>query len=655
MLEKIEQQLDSLARLPLSSCMAMSILARMEIAKHAFETHPRRKSSRSLSQSGLHNIVDTTKLLNACPIPTLSEIKDHYEMTQTLIRQTIISRMMTQLSDGRAYDANELASLVDNYSIGLFVKSTPLAIAEKGITEAARPQDIKDVMSYILPRFVNSEHFDCLNNAEIHFTDDPYMFYQNPEDKFNPNNRSRTYSLRKDKKGKYHITFLLRHNIKENYTDAFELMSFMGFIETARAYAKKHPQCSIGETVQNLAKANTGMILRKGICPLAKPKDVIKEKTKTPAAMKDVANKIKKELKIKNIDSPKHVMFGNDFSVTLLIATGVITPEEFEEIRKEAKKEAKITNKPLKIVSEQELRGLKREDDKLIMRQFSSLQYLNRYTGNNELMKQLQTRLEDAVSTVRKRIIQPTHTALGSYVDVIDFTNLGNHIINHIDNVKIRNIVKGLKKKKFKYYSLPYPLGDSIDGLVRAFKNQFGITNFGFFGKVGAVPVEGSKVQRGRIVIPSDTMEMSMQQNEDGSVDGINAFNNILKPKDAIIISDADPHKTVVSVNGLSLQTLEDLPRLKKLIKKRFGDIEYADLLLDMEAHYFNRICTDLGIVPAAIYYVSDLTREKTPDPYSDSKNGSNHTIVQSLGAEGTLASVISPFTILNKWLQMHN
>jgi hypothetical protein len=71
-----------------------------------------------------------------------------------------------------------------------------------------------------------------------------------------------------------------------------------------------------------------------------------------------------------------------------------------------------------------------------------------------------------------------------------------------------------------------------------------------------------------------------------------------------------------------------------------------------MEADYFNDICLELGVVPASIYYVSDLTLEKTPDPYLQTLSGHDHTIVNALGAEGTLASVVSPFTILKKWLQ---
>lgn len=582
--------------------------------------------------------------------PEFADIPPDVEMTQTLTREEVMFRMMTRISEGRTYKATELASLVDNYPIGLFVKSKESAIEMEGILKTADKEDIKGTMSYVLPRFVNSTHFQNLNNAEVHFTDDVEQFYADTSPKFVPNNRSRVYSIQIDKTGKSTITFLLRHNIKENYTDAFELISFMGFIETAREYVKTNKATDMGYMVETLEKGQ-GLTLSKSKEKLAKPWEVSNTPEMIPSAMQDVVSKIKRELSIIDCETPGHVMFGNDFSVPLLIGTGVIEPDEFQYIKSVAEKESRESRKMNKIVSEEEIKGLFKSDDKEIMRQFSMLQYLNRYTGNDSTMKQMQIRLENATSSVRKRIIQPTHTALGSYVDIIDFTNLTDKIVENIDNSEIRNIVRDLKKQKFRYYSLPYPLGDSIHGLTYAFKKELGVTNFGFFGKVGAVPVEGSKVARGRVVMPEKTTVMSVQKWSDRAIKGIRDYPNILSGNDVVIISNADPHKVVVSVNGLTLQSLKDLPRLKKLIREIYGGLEYSDLLLDMEAAYFNEACISLGVVPAAIYYVSDLTKEKTPDPYAVNMDGNGHTIINALGAEGTLASLVSPFTILKKWV----
>ena len=580
------------------------------------------------------------------------------EMTQTLTREEVMFRMMTRLSDGRTYSAEELASLADNYPIGIFVKSNHEAIQVDGILETAHPDDVKGVMSYVLPRFVNSRHFKHINNADVQFTDDPESFFADGTEKFIPNNRSRVYSLWTDEKGKSHITFLLRHNIKENYTDAFELVSFMGFIETARAYGKKHTDPNVGYMVAGLAEGQ-GMSLSKGTL-LHKPWEVESVSShEAPKVMRDVVDKIDVELKALSIDSPRHVLFGNDFSVELLIGTGVIQPEDFAYIQAIAVQEGKGN----KIVSEDELVGLKKEDDKEIMRQFSALQYLNRYFGGDTRMVQLKLRLEGAVSTVRKRIIQPTHTALGSFIDVIDFANLGDNIIQGIDNEEIKGIVQRLKNEKFNYYSLPYPLGDSMHGIVRAFKNKFNIDNYGFFGKVGAVPTEDSRVARGRVVLPKRTTTISVQRNDSVSslkqgvkkageeLEGIRDFPNLLAPEDVVVISHADTHTVVASVNGLTLQSQQDFPRVKKLIRERHDTRSYSDLLLDMEADYFNDACQSIGVVPAAIYYVSDLTLEKTQDPYASQSTSHLHTIVNALGVEGTLASVVSPFTILKKWL----
>lgn len=616
----------------------------------------------SLYMSSVNPLVPRVRksadLRNFAPVP------QGIEMTRTVAREEVMFRMMTRLADGRDYRAEELVSLFDNYPIGLFIESKDEAIIRDGILEAAHPDDIKRIMSYVLPRFVDRQHVANLNNAEIHFTDNPEDFYNDKAPKYVPNSRSRVYSHSIDKENKSHFTFLLRHNIKENYTDAFELVSFMGFIETAREYGKKHKDLDAGYQVHNLASGK-GMTLSKRNMSLSKPYDVAMPRTgdpysqtekqkEVPIAMQDVVDKISSELQMLGIESPKHVMFGNDFSVPLLIGTGVIKQEEFDYIRAVAEEEARVTQMNSKIVSETEIERLNKDDDKEIIRQFSLLQYLNRYTpGKDVMMDVLAGRFKTAVSAVQKRIIQPTHTALGSYVDVIDFSGLNETIISQIDNEEIKAIVQNLKDNSFSYYSLPYPLGDSINGIVRAFNSKFNITNFGFFGKVGAVPVEGSKVARGRVVIPDQTGSMHMQRSKDGKASSIKRISNILRPNDAVIIKSADAHKVVVSVNGITMQSQEDIPSLKIMIQEQNGG-EYADLLLDMEADYFNDVCIELGIDPAAIYYVSDLTLEKTPDPYflNDYYRGHSNTIVDSLGAQGTLASLVSPFTILKKWLE---
>lgn len=606
-----------------------------------------------LSQAGYHSGGSTRLNAEFATLPTSTE------MTQTLTREEVMFRMLTRLSDGETYSSTELASLADNYPIGIFVKSNREAIQIDGIVETAHPDDVKGAMSYVLPRFVNSRHFSQINNADVHFTDDPEAFFADGTEKFIPNNRSRVYSLRTDETGKNHITFLLRHNIKENYTDAFELLSFMGFIETARSYGKRHANHSMGHMVTGLAEGR-GMSLSRGI-HLRRPWEIeTGEYThEAPKAMQDAVGKIDAELRLLDIPTPKHVLFGNDFSVELLIGTGVVQQEDFAHIRSIAVREGKGD----KIVSEEELVGLKKQDDKEIMRQFSALQYLNRYSGADARMNQLKLRLEEAVGTIRKRVIQPTHTALGSHIDVIDFAKLGDSIIQGIDNEEIKGIVQRLKGVKFNYFSLPYPLGDSMHGIVRAFKNKFDITQFGFFGKVGAVPTVNSSVARGRVVLPKKTTTISIQRNDAylheghgiGNLEGIQDFPNILVPEDVVIISHADSQNIVASVNGLTAQSNQDFPRVKKIIREKDKTDTYPDLLLDMEADYFNGVCKSIGVVPAAIYYVSDLTLERTQDPYVANSIDHLHTIVNALGAEGTLASVVSPFTILKKWLDVSN
>jgi hypothetical protein len=160
-----------------------------------------------------------------------------------------------------------------------------------------------------------------------------------------------------------------------------------------------------------------------------------------------------------------------------------------------------------------------------------------------------------------------------------------------------------------------------------------------------------NRLRRGRVVIPEQTTVMSAQTDYPDKK-GLRHYPNGIKPEDTVIIRQGDVHRVLATVNGLTMQSLEDYPRLKKLVKQLNADSTFPSLLLDMEADTFNEVCQSLGIVPDAIYYVSDLTREKTPNPYAEGTNGKDETIVESLGAEGTLASVVTPFTILNAWIE---
>ncbi len=581
---------------------------------------------------------------NFAPIP------QDTELTRTLNREDIIGRIFTRMVDGKIVAGSDLAELMDNYPLGIFTKSDVATIIREGAIHRADPDDISGVMSYIMPRMVHHTHFQALNNAEIHFTDSAKDFYADKSKKYVPNNRTRVYSHYVDENGKNHFTYLLRHSIKENYTDIFELFSFAGFIEVARAYAKTHPNAEISAAVKNLANGQPMSLSRTGM-RLKHIWEVASGKNEVPDSMRQAAEVIQNELKRHDIQTPKHVMFGNDFSVPLLIGTGVIEPHEFDYIIQIAEQEARTNNVKSKIVSDEEMKGLRSDDDRLIMKQFSALQYLNRFqSGQDVVMDQLKQALDTEATKVRRRIVQPTSTALGSTVDVIDFKELADDIICKIDNKEIQGIVRRAKQMGFSYLSLPYPLGDSVHGLVRAFKHILHVDSYGFFGKVGGVPMLDDRLRRGRVVISEKTTVMSAQTNYPEKK-GLRRYPNGIKAEDTIIISRGDVHRVLVTVNGITMQSLEDYLRLKILVKKLNEDNTFSSLLLDMEADTFNAVCQSLGIVPDAIYYVSDLTCEKTPNPYAKVNNGENETIVKSLGAEGTLASVVTPFTILNVWI----
>lgn len=589
------------------------------------------------------------------------KLAEHGGAEATIFRERLILDMMTTLSSSnRVYKASELESLTSNYPINLLVRTSKEQLVPVGI-ESAHPEDINAVASYLLPRFVNKNHYKLLNDAEIEFTDNAEEFYKKGGDLYVPSSRTRVYSLETDEKGHSKITFLLRHSIKDNYTDAQELVSSLSFLEGIRSYAKHQTpnnnyllhksqfdpdpkkKLELSKVVQDLRRGK-GMTLKKsnlGLEPYWSAPQVINNpgNKEAPLVMQDVMNKLKEQLDARGIEAPKRVMYGNDFSVELLIGTGLMSEANFDHILKIA------TNNKVELVTDDMARTIKKDEDRDILKKYSAIQYLSRYEGGDSLMHSLKVLYQDSLNSIKRTIISPTYTALGSVISVIDFSNLSEEIISGIKNTTINEMVRGLKDIKYSYFSLPYPLGDSIYGLTTAFNREFGVEDFGFFGKVGVVPTPGSKSEKGRVVIPEYTAP-SFLFDKNQAV----KFKNRLKPEDTIIISAADAHEGMVSVNALSLQTLDDIKRDKELIKELSMKDGFPNLLLDMEAHWFNLACQDLGVIPSAIYYISDKTLEKY-SPYEEVTTHT-HTISQSLGAEGTLASLVSPYTIFSEALR---
>ena len=566
--------------------------------------------------------------------PGFASVPKDIEMRQTLTREEAIFRMSVRMVDGRTYLPYELEKLVDTYTPSMFQKSDRSKILEDGI-EGAKLEDVESLIGYILPRFLSPEHISDVNNADIKFTDDPIKFYENKDPKYIPKSRSRVYSRSVNSQtNKPEITFLLRHNIKENYTDLMELVSFMGFIEAARVYAQNSNSEHISRRLKEL-KSGEGMTLGASKMGMDYLWKIGSENSDIPPAMQDVMNKICIELNAQSIKPPRNVIFGNDYSVPLLIGTGVLNKSDFEEIRQEAEREGKI------LLLDEE-----------IVRQFSVLQYLNRYNGKNELILNLKQRYNTAIGSIKQSLIEPAHTALGSPIDIIDFSRLDDTIIERIENEDIQQTVSNLKKIGFRYFSLPYPLGDSINGLVRAFNNTFDMNSkgYGFFGKVGAVTSkDDTNIKQGWVVMPNYTAPLDIECTED-----MIPFNNALSPQDVIIIPSAKTHlEASIAVDAVTLEAASDFLPARRILKTHRNTDQVPALLVDMEAHHFNKICRELGILPSALYYLSDTQVDKPFDPYDDSSNQANTTISIPLGARGVLASLVSSISIVKKIAEM--
>src|SRR3989338_7328631 len=590
--------------------------------------------------------------------------------TNTTVVQELVWDVVTCLSGGQgAYSSDDLTFIFET-------GYTPTLFGRREVNNTK----LIEVAGYVFPRLVRKEDTHLLADAEVHFTDSAQSFYSSKYGEevlaFRPNKRGRIYRVDYDQGKKPHITFLLRHPVKDNYTDAFELVSFLSFVEF---FKRRIMSDNYGSKIRDSSFVNS-LVLLKGIKSLGlrdkddlldwasrrwfdidaglkltsstlfellppwrisyenKKDSIEKASNRRRDPISDAVLQIKKRLEKPGRETPDYLLMGNDFSVPLLVTLGFFSEVEIDYVLDNAD-QSELNRAHL----EQEIKKLP-VADRDILRRFAVHQYLNTYRGDDPIMSQLQTDLQTNIETFRTRLIHPTFTALGDVVDLIDFSLIPDPIIEKIPHEQIKEIIRKLKNSNFRFLSVPYPLGDSVYGFVKAVKEELRITNIGFFGKVGAVI--GEKVigpKRGRVVLPEHYSRIGdiQDQREKERYRGFYDFNNVISAKDTIIIPEPDTVEAILVSDSLLLQTFQDIDYFRGFLID--AGVKYPAMLLDMESYYLQLACRELGIKPAIIYYVSDNTRIS---------GETDDAITKRLGTEGTIAAIETPLTILNRWLQ---
>lgn len=589
--------------------------------------------------------------------------------TETSLAEEFAWDIMTGLSKKYAFGPMELKQLFESgYHPAFFGKETGKPPDNNLLTLKA---------GYVLQRLVSKKHIPLLANADIHFTDNAEDFY-NQDNRGNiktyiPDKRARVYRIDEDENGRTHITYLLRHSHKENYVDAFELVSFLSFVEFFKSKILSERFNTQGQTGSELKKnlkalgfslksikkwaekqnegENQGLFLLPSADFSLNPpwqtysNTDLNQQGQLSEHKRDVIGDavwmIKKSLEKSDCPKPNYVILGNDFSIPLMATLGLFNHHDIERVfyltsphRLNSEKQIIDSSK-----IETDLQKFSSEIDRETVRKFHVYQYLNRYDGDNSELIDMKRLLDSTVNKMRNRIVSAGHTGLGSPIDIVDFSQLPIEIIKRIEHPKIRELMLNLHSKEARVLSIAYPLGENIYPLVKLLNQELGINNIGFFGKVSSVIDEkGQGVRRGRVVMP----DISSRVGEAGK-NVFEKFQNYLSQKDAILIPDADFIEAILTTNSVLLQTEQDVLYALE-IARRFK--ENPKMLLDSESFYLQQVCRELGIDPAIVYYISDNT-SIDGGPYQDMST--------PLSSEGTLAALESSLIILNKWFPKKN
>lgn len=580
--------------------------------------------------------------------------------TATTITQEAIFRIHTKLAGNPHYELNstELALLTHDYHVTMNQSPEGSKLTDK---------DAADILIYSLARLVDKKHIGLLGQKiAICLTDDHETVMERDEEyRSVPDKRARVYEHTFDDDWQTHkLTFLLRSSLADSNTDAHEIISVISEIEHVKTRIidafKQHGDESTQVEIYRKAlsdacgKTLTTDQLKNWSEPgnVSLKSDTQKQRLRLPwevpstiegTAAGYTVKKLKEKLTKENI-TIDGIVLGNEFSIPLMIASTQLDKADIRTLAKVARKEE------VEIADITLLRSLKGDDNQDMVENFAFTQYVMQYKGKDEAVLTIKSRINDYIDTFRIRALKAKDTPLGSPIDVLKMENLNEEDIAKIPLADMRLILSELKSQKSHVLQIPYPLGDNTYSLIKAlYAKDSGIVTkdigIGFFGKVGAA-IDGDKVIKlGRVAHAEWAVDPYYPANAMANmyVKPPEKVKNSMKlASDFRIISAPDRAEIVVCVDGVLLQTRQDLIAIKKKLALQLGvDPETITVLLDMESVHLERAAIELGIEPAIAYYISDHS-ELHP-------TGKAKTLAHGLGAKGTLASLTTALSVLHK------
>lgn len=600
--------------------------------------------------------------------------------TKTTRLEATFREMVQKVTSGKSIVHQDFLDAVSLYPNTLKVYDNvgvqEALINNKSFRPKLRNLDVASEFSYAVSRLINTEDFGYLDEAEVHFTDDHASFYKLENIK-RASSRGRHYAVKIDDEGKKHLTYLIRRTDNaETPTDVLELMSLISTVELARHRIK-------GSRLRRYTVEGKDGQKRVRIPYIDEFKSLDKNHDYSLAEIKAWGKKsglrlTPGELKISSLDTaPKledtasystvlkiqeklldleigvdAAILGNDFTYVLTATTGLLNEQDLEQLGKDPDVKDPLTQlngtiKPDKLS----------QDQQELVKRFGYIQFLNRYNGSNSHYLEIKDRIEELYKKIQTRILSEDESPLADHISVIEFAKIDREIIDNIPDPSARELLQSLKDKNFRALNFSYPLGDNTNSLVKSLHAVLRIQNVGFFGKVGAtldyLEEEGkfSGARVGRIVLP----ESSTHNDPDHPV---TMFKNQLKSDDLMIINTADDSEVILQVNGVLLQTLEDI----KVVRDQIigGKIKVFDengnpidpkkirILLDMESAHFQSACEELGIKAVICYYTSDST--EVPPRFTSTDH--QETIATSMGDRGSLAVLVSGLSVLKGLLK---
>lgn len=346
------------------------------------------------------------------------------------------------------------------------------------------------------------------------------------------------------------------------------------------------------------------------------------------------------------------VLFGNDFSIRLLCASGLFDQEEREEIvslfHGAATEDIKAQTAQ---ISDKQLR-----ENALL---FFCIQQLSVFDANTnhdfqeEQVKKLlkfRQRLVDPQSLQKLglyRIIHTLNSPIGDPIDLWDPKKIQKGVLDNLPR-GIRRIVEKFIEEGSPILSIPYTLGALTTQMLDGLRECIAIKGVGgFVGKVGQYAdlaeesledldkIIGQVAKAGYVISQDKNKEpIKLKKPSANSIShlGRKPGNRYRRIRDERNWQEADG--VILTTLGLTLQGPDDIKEARERAQELVGK-RRARLLLDMELYYLAQYLQETDLHWVLFYYISDLTIP--PDKF-DEQDHRDLKISAPLGNSGVIA-----------------